>query len=193
MLVALMAFGLSLPWGRHQPPCPPTRYIACANSHDLARNPGFQFALREFVGGAKGAYLHGDRPLYGQVLQLIDRPAPQPVQEVGEGARLFAGCRLLSCPEKAAVILNRDGVLAIGILNYRDDSNPTLDVIVRRPDARTQVRAMVLKSWADTAVAADARNFHTRMAVKGVEIRVLDFDSAAPAPRRGWLPLIPRL
>jgi hypothetical protein len=193
MLVALMAFSLSLPWSKPSSPCPPTDYVACPDAHRLATNPGFKEALRRFVGDAHGSYLHGDKPLYGQVIQLISSPTG-PARDIGGGARLYPGCRFLSCPEKAAVIVDRYGVQAIGIINYGSDSNPNLEVIVRRPDARTEARAEVLRTWADLAVAQDSSNLHTRMTVKAVRIRSLDFDGPPPPPSRWrWPPTLPPL
>jgi hypothetical protein len=179
MLVALMAFGLSFPTFKGPPPCPPDRYMACPDTHRLARNVGFQQALHRFVGEAHGAYLHGDKPLYGQVIQLISTQV-QPPKDLGGGAMLFAGCKFLSCPEKAAVIVDRYGVLAIGILNYRSGSDPDLDVIVRRPDAATPARAEILKTWAQSAVSKDSSLMHTAIILRKVRLRSLDAEEFAP-------------
>ncbi len=193
MLAAILALGLHLPFMDAAPACPPAVYVSCPDSRKLARNAGFQAALYRFTGDAHGAFLHGDKPLYGQVIQLISRPT-QPVQELGGGARLFAGCKFLACPEKAAVIVDRYGVLAIGIIDYGDSSDPDLDIIVRRPDAGTQMRTAALKSWADAAVAKDSDSLHTRMKVRRVNVRALDYDRDPPTPqRRRWLPAMPKI
>ena len=95
MLAAILAFGL---FGGHSArPCPNALFVECQDTRALAANAGFQLALHDFLGGAHERYLHGDKPLYGQVMDLIANPM-QPGQAVGEDMRLFAGCRRFACP-----------------------------------------------------------------------------------------------
>jgi hypothetical protein len=175
MLATILAFGLSLPWSRPSAPCPPTYFVVCPDTGHLSRNIGFQQSLHAFLGDSRAMYLHGDRPLYGQVIQLISVQA-QPPRDLGGGQRLFVGCRRWSCPEKAAVIVDAREILAIGILNYRADSNPGLDVIVRRADSAASARAEVLRQWATAAVADDSDRMHSHMVLKGIKIRALDYE-----------------
>ncbi len=115
MLAAILAFSL---FGAPKPlPCPAHDFGQCADTRALTADADFQAALRQFLGGAHERLLHGDRPLYDQVLELLanpERAAPQ----VGEDMRLYAGCRKMACPEKAAVIVGRRGIQAIGLIDY---------------------------------------------------------------------------
>ena len=127
MLAAIVAFSL---FGARKPlPCPDRAFVQCVDTRALTANPGFQVALHDFLGGAHERLLHGDRPLYDQVLELManpDRIAP----EVGDDMRLYAGCRRMACPEKAAVIVGQRGILAVGLIDYTT-GDPALEVIVR--------------------------------------------------------------
>ena len=72
MFAAILALGL---FASPPPtPCPATQFVRCADTRALVANPGFREALQAFVGEAHARYLHGDRPLYGQVLELIAKP-----------------------------------------------------------------------------------------------------------------------
>ncbi|MGZ3370922.1 MAG: hypothetical protein ACXWK1_18395, partial [Caulobacteraceae bacterium] len=144
MLAAILVFGL---FGAPQPlPCPPRALVQCADTRALTANPGFQAALHDFLGPSHERLLHGDRPLYDQVLELLAKPTSA-APTVGEDLRLFAGCRRMACPEKAAVIVGRRGILAIGLIDYAG-GDPALEIVVRRSGAGTSGAEQVLRTWA---------------------------------------------
>jgi hypothetical protein len=180
MFAAVLAFGLTLS-GRN-PACSAPLYAACANSRQLVANRDFQDTLRRFLGDKEGSYRRGTRLIYKEVVERLGVPKGPP-RDLGGGVRLFAGCRFISCPEKAAVIMDRTGVVAVGLIDYHSDFNPTLDVMVQRSGPQTNARASVLKIWADRAVAEDSATVHAPIAVKAVRIRALSEEVAAIEPR----------
>ena len=96
MLAVILVFGL---FGPPKPvPCPSRDLVQCVDTRALNANPGFPLALHDFLGVAHERLLHGDRPLYDQVLELMARPDGQAAPKVGEDMRLFAGCRKMACP-----------------------------------------------------------------------------------------------
>ena len=189
MLAAILAFGL---FGGHSArPCPSSLFVECQDTRALAANAGFQRALHDFLGDAHERYLHGDKPLYGQILDLIADPM-RPGEDVGEDMRLFAGCRRFACPEKAALIIGRRGIIAIGIVDY-SHGNPGLEVIVRRDDAGVWASEDALKAWATAAVAEQADHDHASMSLHQVRVRALEGEQDAPPPlaRRSFFNLPP--
>ncbi len=188
MLTAILAFSL---FGAPKPlPCPAHAMAQCADTQALAADPEFQTALRDFLGAAHERLLHGDRPLYDQVMELLAK-SEQSAPKVGEDMRLFAGCRRLSCPEKAAVIVGSRGILAIGLIDYTH-GEPGLEVIVQRSDATVWGPQQALRAWAEHAVSSQADHDHANTALSETRIRALQEEPAARAERRGLFSL-PRL
>lgn len=190
MLAAIIAFSL---FGAPRPlPCPARAFEQCADTRALTADADFRVALRDFLGPAHQRLLHGDRPLYDQVLELMahpDRSAPR----VGEDMRLFAGCRPRSCPEKAAVIVGERGILAVGLIDYTQ-GEPQLEVIVRRSGPGVWGPEQALRTWAEDAVASQADHDHANTALAETRVRVLDEEAAArpkPVARRGLFSLPP--
>ena len=187
MLATIIAFSL---FGAPKPaPCPAGPLMGCADTRALTADPDFLFALRDFLGGAHERLLHGDRPLYDQVLELLanpDRAAPR----VGEDMRLFSGCRRMSCPEKAAVIVGRQGILAIGLIDYTH-GEPGLEVIVRRSGTADWAPEQALKAWAGQAVTNQADHDHANTSLHQTRVRALEEETAAQPKRRGLFNLPP--
>jgi hypothetical protein len=185
MLAAILVFGL---FGPPKPqPCPDRALVQCVNTRALTANPGFQAALHDFLGASHERLLHGDRPLYDQVMALMAKPAAVPAPQVGEDMRLYAGCRRMACPEKAAVIVGERGILAVGLIDYTT-GDPALEVIVRRADNSAWGPEQALKAWAQGAVAHQADHDHANTALKDMRVRALDEEAAAgPPPARGGL------
>src|SRR5256885_16594466 len=99
MLAAILAFGLFA--GAPKPlPCPVGALDQCADTRALTANPGFQAALHDFLGVSHERLLHGDRPLYDQVLELMARPEPPAAPRAGEAMPLYAGCPPRAGPAK---------------------------------------------------------------------------------------------
>jgi hypothetical protein len=194
MLAAILFFGL---FGAPKPlPCPDRAFVQCADTRALTANPGFQAALHDFLGASHERLLHGDRPLYDQVLELMARPEAASAPRVGEDMRLYAGCRRMACPEKAAVIVGQRGILAVGLIDYTT-GDPALEVIVRRADTSAWGPEQALRNWAAGAVAHQADHDHANMALRNMRVRALDEEAAAgpPPARRGLRGLLslPRL
>jgi hypothetical protein len=190
MFAAILAFGL---FGAPKPlPCPPHALVQCADTRALTADPDFLAALHNFLGPAHERLLHGDRPLYDQVLALLakpDRTAPQ----VGEDMRLYAGCRRLACPEKAAVIVGRRGIEAIGVIDYTK-GDPDLEVIVLRSGPGAWGPQQALRSWAENAVTHQAEHDHANMTLRQTRVRALEEETAAgPKPERRGLFRLPHL
>lgn len=194
MLAAILAFGL---FGAPKPlPCPSGDFVQCADTRALTANPGFQAALRDFLGASHERLLHGDRLLYDQVLELMARQEGGAAPHVGEDMRLYAGCRRMACPEKAAVIVGQSGILAVGLIDYTT-GDPALEVIVRRADNSARGPQQALRAWAQNAVAEQADHDHANMSLHDTRIRALDQEAARgpPPARRGLRSLLslPRL
>ena len=179
MFAAILAFGL---FGAPKPlPCPAHALAQCADTRALTADPDFLADLRTFLGPAHERLLHGDRPLYDQVLELLAKPDPNAPQ-VGEDMRLYAGCRRLACPEKAAVIVGQRGIEAIGVIDY-SKGGPDLEVIVRRSGAWGPQQA--LRSWAEVAVTHQAEHDHANMSLRATRVRALEEETAGgPTPER---------
>ena len=190
MLAALLALGL---FGAPKPlPCPAHDFGQCADTRALTADPDFQAALRQFLGGAHERFLHGDRALYDQVLELLANPERAALQ-VGEDMRLYAGCRRMACPEKAAVIVAGRGIQAIGVIDYAG-GEPDLEVIVRRSGAAALVPQQALRAWAQAVVTRQAEHNHANMALRQTRLRALDEEAAAGTePRRRGLFSFPGL
>jgi hypothetical protein len=171
MFAAVLVFSLTL--GSHRPPCSAPLYAACANSRQLISNGDFRATLRRFLGDREGAYRRGTRLIYKEVAERLGEPKGPPLN-IGGGARLFAGCRFTACPEKAAVILDRTGVLAVGVIDYHSDFNPSLEVDVQRSGPLVAAQAAALRAWADKAVAEDAATQHAPIVLKAMTIRALN-------------------
>ena len=189
MLAAILAFSLIA--GPKPAPCPGHALIRCADTWALTAEPAFQSALHDFLGESHERLLYGDRPLYDQVMELLARSEPIAPQ-VGEDMRLFAGCRRLSCPEKAAVSMGRRGILAIGVIDYTH-GEPGLEVIVQRSGAAAWGPQQALRTWASNAVSRQAEHDHANTALGETRIRALKEEAVArPGERRGLFSL-PRL
>jgi hypothetical protein len=153
----------------------------------LTANSGFQEALHDFLGAAHERLLHGDRPLYDQVLELMAKPENGAAPKVGQDMRLYAGCRRMSCPEKAAVIVGDAGILAVGLIDYTH-GDPGLEVIVRRADGAARGAQQALHTWASGAVAQQAEHDHANTSLHDTRVRALDEEAlAGPPPTRHGL------
>jgi len=181
MFAAILAFGLT--FGAPKPPCVAPLFATCANSRALWASKDFQEALQRFLGDAEGDYRQHDRSAYKEVVARLFDPYAPP-RDLGGGARLYPGCRFAECPEKAAVIIDRSGIVAIGVLDYHSDFNPALEVLVQRSGPASAARAGVLKAWADQAVADDAARMHGPIVLKGVTVRALREETASAAPAK---------
>jgi hypothetical protein len=148
----------------------------------LTAEPSFQPALRTFLGASHERLLHGDRPLYDQVLELMAKPDGGAAPHVGEDMRLYAGCRRMACPEKAAVIVDEHGILAIGLIDYTH-GDPGLEVIVRRSNLAAGEPGEALKVWAQDCIAQQADHDHAGTGLSGMRIRALDEEPPGGPPK----------
>jgi hypothetical protein len=180
MLAAIIAFSL---FSAPKPaPCPARAFDECADTRALTANPGFQAALHDFLGASHERLLHGDRPLYDQVMELMARPDGSNASRLGDDMRLYAGCRRMACPEKAAVIVSQDGIVAVGLIDYTR-GDPALEVIVRHADDSAWGPERALRSWAEGAVAVQAEHDHANTGLHDMRVRALDDEVAGGPPR----------
>jgi hypothetical protein len=164
MLAAIIALSL---FGAPKPvPCPSHALVQCADTRALTAEPSFQPALHDFLGASHERLLHGDRPLYDQILQMMARPDGAVPPHVGQDMRLFAGCRRMSCPEKAAVVVGPHGIMAVGLIDYTH-GDPALEVIVRHADADSWGPEQALRTWAEDCVAKQADHDHANTSLRG--------------------------
>jgi hypothetical protein len=179
MLAAIIAFSL---FAAPKPlPCPSRAFVQCADTRALTANPGFQAALHDFLGASHERLLHGDRPLYDQVMELMAHPDAASAPRVGEDMRLYAGCRRMACPEKAAVIVGQQGIVAVGLIDYTH-GDPTLEVIVRHATVSARGPQLALRTWAESAVAQQAEHDHANTGLHDMRVRDLDSEAAAGPP-----------
>jgi hypothetical protein len=180
MLAAIIALSL---FAAPKPlPCPSHALVQCADTRALTADPAFQAALHDFLGAKHERLLHGDRPLYDQVLELMAKPDGGSAPHVGEDMRLYAGCRRMSCPEKAAVIVGQHGILAIGLIDYTH-GDPGLEVIVRHSSLAAGEPGEALKVWAQDCVAHQADHDHANTGLHGMRVRALDEEPAGGLPK----------
>jgi hypothetical protein len=181
MLAAVLAFGLFV--GAPKPlPCPSAAFEQCADTRALTANVGFQAALHDFLGTSHERLLHGDRPLYDQVRELMANPDAAGASRVGGDMRLYAGCRRMACPEKAAVVVGQHRILAVGLIDYTR-GDPALEVVVRRSDGAAWGAEQALKTWAAQAVAQQADHDHANTGLADMRVRALDEEAEAGPPQ----------
>jgi hypothetical protein len=173
MLAALFALALTSP--ANAPSCA-TTFIQCADTRALTANPNFQPTLRAFLGDSHERLLHGDKPLYDQVLDMLATPETQ-APRVAQDYRLYAGCRKGSCPEKAAVIIGPKTIRAVGVIDY-SKGDAQLEVIIRRADPAAKQITEALTAWGNTTITRQSDIDHTGMRLQATRVRTLD---TAPA------------
>jgi hypothetical protein len=179
MLAAIVALSL---FAAPKPlPCPANAFDRCVDTRALTADPGFQTALHDFLGASHERLLHGDRPLYDQVLELMAHPEGGSAPKVGADMRLYAGCRKMACPEKAAVIVGQRGILAVGLIDYTR-GDPALEVIVRRSDSSATAPEQALKTWAQDCVTHQAERDHANTGLHGMRVRALDEEPPGGPP-----------
>ncbi len=179
MLAALVAFSLL---GAPKPlPCPEHALVQCADTRALTAEPGFQPALHAFLGASHERLLHGDHPLYDQILDLMARPDGGSAPHVGEDMRLYAGCRKMACPEKAAVVVDEHGIVAVGLIDYTH-GDPALEVIVRHSNVAASGPGDALRTWAQDCVALQAEHDHANTGLHGMRVRALDEEPPGGLP-----------
>ncbi|HEY4030757.1 MAG TPA: hypothetical protein VGM25_10465 [Caulobacteraceae bacterium] len=179
MLAAVIAISL---FGAPKPmPCPSRVMVQCQDTRALRANPGFEAALHDFLGASHERLLHGDRPLYDQVMELMARPDGHAAPRVGDDMRLYAGCRKMACPEKAAVIVGQFGIMAVGLIDYTH-GDPALEVIVRRADSSERASEQALRVWAESVVSTQADHDHANTSLHDTRVRALDEEASAGPP-----------
>lgn len=91
----------------------------CATTAELLALPGVAEQVRALAGERRANYLYaGLRPVAAQAREVLGGPPDKP-KRIANGW-LFAACRLHSCGEKGAVIVDEHGkVAALGILHAR--------------------------------------------------------------------------
>ncbi|HEY1605036.1 MAG TPA: hypothetical protein VGF77_05515 [Allosphingosinicella sp.] len=158
--------------------CGLRRLEACESTNQLVWGPGFERALRRFLGrdaDDRVSYLYSRGRLIGQVREVLGGPPDAPRSLPG-GSRLFTACRAHSCEEKGAVAFAADGhIVAIGVLNYHCGkcARAWLDLFVRGRGTATETARTAIVRWA-AAAAGDRADILRRSPEKAVILHRLD-------------------
>jgi hypothetical protein len=141
--------------------CELRRLEACPTTNPLVWDSAFRMAVRRLVGQRRVAWLYQGRA-DDQVLDALGGPPDEPTR-IGARYR-FTACRLHSCTEKGAAVLEPDGRLVAAAILHSECALPnagpqcfakeTLTVFVRNPRDETQVIAN-LTAWAQAVVNAE--------------------------------------
>ena len=163
------------------PKCALNALENCLAAEYLADAPSFRTALRAFFGKARGSYLGENLTLYDQGMYVLYSSGDAP-EQLGDGYRLFTGCKAHECQEKGAVVLSPKGkIVAFGILSFHCHRAPpdqagcedgeTLDIFVRsKRDSAATAYVDVVKAWGQA---------------KAKEVQVNASPSAPVAPYKG--------
>ena len=159
--------------------CSPLRPAACADTNQLIMKPGFQRALRLYVGPGRASWLYPNGEVADQVVEVLHGPPDAPVM-LGPDLVRMAACRGHSCPEKGAAFLTLAGrILAVAVLDFhcakRCEDAPSLEVITREPARFVPLS----RAWAEGAMAADLKAYGP---MPGQVDRIARVEGRAPAP-----------
>ncbi|MDR6116306.1 MULTISPECIES: hypothetical protein [unclassified Sphingomonas] len=166
MLAALMwAIALATPSADVAvKPCSLRRLTGCDTVNPLSWRPDFQQALAQFLGrdGRKRiSLLYHNGRLIDQVKAVLGGP-PDARRDLPDGSHLFTACRVHSCDEKGAILLDPQGEIhAIAVISYHCgrgpkpcESLPQLDLFVRNRKAIDGAQRH-LSQWAHAVVPKD--------------------------------------
>jgi hypothetical protein len=98
--------------------CALLNLAACPDASALARDPGFQAALKQFVGQRPTGYLTPNGQAYGEALTVLSGPA-EPVRRL-RGLYLFTACADNACDDQGAVVMEPEGQLAAVAILHSD-------------------------------------------------------------------------
>lgn len=135
-------------------PCALKTAEFCRDTNQLVWSPGFDDAIKRFVGPHTGEFA----TLQRQALASLGGPPGRPVEMLGykSGGWLFPACEAHDCPVKGALLLNHDhSIRGLAVFDFgsKGEKNPRLDMILKDPED-TKARN-ILTAWANWAIAQD--------------------------------------
>lgn len=158
MILSVVAFSLETSWcsfaSAASKPCTLKTAEFCRDTNQLVWSPGFDDAIKRFVGVHTGEFV----ALQRQALASLGGPPHRPVEMLGykAGGWLFSACEAHYCPVKGALLLDYDHSmrgLAVFDFGSKGEKNPRLDLILRDPgDTKAQ---NILTAWANWTIAQD--------------------------------------
>jgi hypothetical protein len=171
-MIPILALALA---GTAQPHCSVQRPAGCGGTYELAASPGFESAVRRFVGSGRATWYETNADRAGQLLEVLRGPSVGPVA-VGTGLLRFDACYPHVCNIRAALFVSRGGGIRGAALLYPDCSGGrcsgeeglrvTILLDNRYPDV-----AALARHWAEEDVAAtNAGDTFAREAISRVEI-----------------------
>jgi hypothetical protein len=157
----------------------------CLNTNELAWSPGFQEAVRRFVGRGVGG-LNGNKNAGVSVARALGGPPDDPLR-LPDGGWLFSACEAHDCPIKGALVLDPDHrIRAAALFDFGCDAGPCaneprLDLFLR--DTGDHDATSILKAWAERTIAADLKAFPTAAVQRLSGVAVFRAAARPPPPR----------
>lgn len=131
------------------------------NTNQLVWDKQFKASVNHFFGGTKGSFLWGDDLISAQLLEALGGP-PDDLHKLDDGLVLASACRAHSCPEKGAVILKDNGVVAAALISFKCHGDPTVCAedptltIFLRDKLTAETATPIFESWANAKNAEAA-------------------------------------
>jgi hypothetical protein len=170
-----------------EPHCSIQRPAECAGTDELAASPGFERAVRRFVGVGRASWYAANAGRARQLLDVVRGPSVGPVA-VGTDLLRFDACYPHICTIRAALFVARGGGIRGAALIYPDcprtgcSGDEGLRVTFLRDSSYPDVAGLA-RHWAEEDVAAsNARYSFAREAIARVEVR--DVPDSARRPNR---------
>jgi len=91
-----------------QPQCSVQNPGGCAGMYELVAAPGFQDALRRFVGPGRATWYEADADRTQQLFNMLSGPSADPVP-VGADLLRFDACHPYACNVRATLFISRAG------------------------------------------------------------------------------------
>ncbi len=166
--------------------CSLTAPERCRDTNALAWSPGFQAAVRRFVGSGVGDF-NGDKDAGLSVARALGGPPDDPTR-TPDGGWLFSACEAHDCPIKGALLLTPDHrIRAAALFDFGCDAGacanePRLDLFLR--NTGDNAAKSWLKDWAERTVSADLKAFPTVAARRLSGVAIFRAADGTPPPRR---------
>ncbi len=163
---------------------------SCRNTNELAWSPGFQGAVRRFVGRGVGGF-NGGKDAGVSVARALGGPPDDPVR-LPHGGWLFSACEAHDCPIKGALLLAPNHRLrAAALFDFGCDAGPCeneprLDLFLR--DTGDDDAKILLKAWAERTIAADLKAFPTAAAQRLSGVATFRAAAGTPPTRESYHP-----
>lgn len=158
-----------------QPQCSLKRLEACEATSEIALSPGFESAVRRWVGPGRATWYERNSPRARQLLGVLNGPSGRPEAAGPDLLRLDA-CYPHVCSIRGTMFVTKAGEIRGAALLYPDCGGRTcggeegLKLTILRDPAHPEV-AVLARTWAEEDIAAgNARFEHRRDALTRTEI-----------------------